>query len=113
MSDQPSASLAQDPAPAPAQDQELVLPPLQDAILPPQKLVELLGDIEQVAQLLEVRIKSRAQGHSAASEVGLGDVAPALAAGCAVQLRYRHGDSAWLDTLMPHPQGVRLVRIQS
>lgn len=92
---------------------DVELPSVQDAILHPQKLLELLGDIEQAAELLEVRIKSRAQGHSTASSVGLGDVATALAAGCAVQLRYRHGKDVWLDTLMPHPHGTRLVRIQS
>lgn len=31
----------------------------------------------------------------------------------AVQLRYRRGTTAWLDTLLCGPDGVRLVRIES
>lgn len=93
-------------------DEELSLPDLQDAVLPAGVLASLLNDIDQCSELLEVRVKARAYAHSSASAVHLDDVPSHLQAGHAVQLRYRHNGSQWLDTLIPSDGGVRLVRIQ-
>lgn len=93
-------------------DDELSLPDLQDAVLSSDTLAALLNDIEHCTELLELRVKTRAHGHSNAGEPCLKDIPVHLLAGHAVQLRYRHFGQQWLDTLIPTPRGTRLVRIK-
>lgn len=93
---------------------ELVLPPVQEAILDEATLDRLFFDVAHGAELVEVVTKGGAEAY--AGEPGAPDLSrarEALRSGRAfgVQLRYRFGGTEWWDTLMRVPGGVRLVRI--
>jgi len=88
------------------------LPPVQIVVLDDDQLVALFFDIAQVAELLAITSRGSA-GRSALTRWSLDEALVALrerrVAG--LQIRYRHAGEEWWDTLQPHEDGVRLVRI--
>lgn len=85
-------------------------PRLQQGALDPATLDALFADLAQCTQIDEVQIKGAADGR-AVRLAGLDAARAALATGArGVQIRYRWDGSAWLDTILRTPAGVRLVR---
>lgn len=89
-------------------------PPLQSSVLDDATLDRLLEDIAAAAEGVLVTVKRRRDAHAEGGEVSIADVASLLRSGSAagVQLRYRFDGTAWCDTLIAAPEGVRLVRIE-
>lgn len=82
------------------------LPPLHRADLDPATLAALFADLGALATIDAVRVKG------AAAACTLAEAQDALTAGAAgVQIRYRWGGSAWLDTILRTPTGLRIVRM--
>ena len=89
------------------------LPDLQDSLLDEETLEALLTDIERHASEVVITARPRpglAPTRRATTPRECLDVLLGTPPS-AVQLRYRHGGRAWCDTLVPTPDGVRLVRI--
>jgi hypothetical protein len=93
---------------------DVPLADLQDAILEPETLRQLLFDIETQAQLIEIRVKGGATAQASAGVRTLSAARSLLESGgvLGVQLRYRWRGFEWWDTLMRSAAGIRLVRIQ-
>jgi len=97
-----------DPAPTP-------LPDLQQSILDAPTVDQLFADIAACGSQLEIIPKFAAEERiDASSRLTLEDGRALLLAGQlrALQIRYRYQGSDWWDTLLPVPQGHRLVRIE-
>jgi hypothetical protein len=93
------------------EDDEAPLADLADEIVSRARIEALLADIALAAELLEVRIKRATTHRSEAGACDLAAAARSLAAGSAVQLRYRHQGIEWWDTLLPLDRDqVRIVR---
>lgn len=97
-------------------DEELVLPPLQDAMLAESDVLALAEDLRRVADVIGHATKGGAttratEARSASLEA---DVARLLAGEVAgLQVRYRHDGKEWWDTLLALGEGrFRLVRIE-
>jgi hypothetical protein len=90
------------------------LPQLQDAILEPETLEQLLQDIQRSTVVKEVLLKGGALAMASGQSVPLAEAMEALREGRAlgVQIRYWYDGADWWDTLMRTPKGVRLIRIQ-
>lgn len=90
------------------------LPPLQDALLDPETLEQLLGDLQRFAVVQEVRLKGEPLAMTSDKSVPLSEALAALREGrvLGVQLRYWYDGSNWWDTLMRTPKGIRLIRIE-
>lgn len=90
------------------------LPPMSDAVLDDEAVAALIRDIGELAELDEIIIKSRPGYVDDQQTVTLADAQKLIAdkAVRGVQIRYRHNGSHWWDTLMPVPDGVRLVRVK-
>jgi len=106
--------LASDPAEGPAAD-GLELPDLHDAVLDRETLVQLFVDLETQTRILDVRLKLGAQQHAEAGIVTLASARRAIEAGgvSGVQIRYAWQAAVWCDTLLPTPEGIRLVRMKT
>lgn len=87
------------------------LPELQDAILSWQTLDQLFSDLSAQAKVQDILVKERAQAFAQPTTNDLAAARAALTQGLAVQIRYRHADMEWCDSLIGVPAGVRLVRI--
>lgn len=94
-------------------DDELVLPELQDALLDLATIRQLFFDVSHASTLLEVRVKRGPVTHADEGPPGPDEARALLESGeaLAVQLRYLHRGTEWLDTVMRTPSGYRLVRM--
>lgn len=90
------------------------LPPMNDALLDDSALADLFRDVQHLAQLDEIIIKTGPGHVNDQQSVSLEEAQRLLTEKSVrgVQLRYRHQNTTWWDTLMPTPNGVRLVRIK-
>ncbi len=84
--------------------------PLDDEVVGWDVVDRLLQDLALVAEMLEVQVKAGAARCAQSGPLDLPAARRALGDGAAVQLRYRHAGVAWCDTLLPRPEGVRIVR---
>lgn len=90
------------------------LPDLHQGLLDAATLHQLFHDIFHCATVLEVIPKYARRGFIDGSTIPLSEAERLLIA-CevrAVQVRYRFQDAEWWDTLIPTPQGTRIVRIR-
>jgi hypothetical protein len=89
------------------------LPKLHDVVLDEEGVDRLFEEIAREGRDVVLLFKGDVQTHAAPGAADLADARELLRAGTVygVQIRYRRGDEAWLDTLMHVPHGVRLVRI--
>ncbi len=94
--------------------QNITLPPMQDAVLDEETLQQLFVDLSEVADTLEVRMKFANERPASEGSSSLAAAIAALSSRsvAGVQVHYRHDGVEWTDTLMPGPEGIRLVRIQ-
>jgi hypothetical protein len=92
----------------------LSLPPLQAAVLDAATLQSLFEDLAAETSVDEILMKGEACGYASGGRPSLSGALEALEQGSAmgVQIRYRYQGSAWWDTLLRTPEGVRLVRIE-
>ncbi|MFM2091663.1 MAG: hypothetical protein RLZZ127_2152 [Planctomycetota bacterium] len=81
---------------------------LTGGILDPATLDALLADLATCTTLGEVRCRQRTGGYAGTGTFA--QVRADLAAGHAVQIAYAWDGGRWIDTLIPGPGGVRLVR---
>lgn len=88
------------------------LPELQDQVIGWDVVDDLLGDIATSTRLFSMLIKSGAERMADGADLDLSRARAALDAGNAVQLRYLYQGAEWWDTLIPQPEGVRIVRVQ-
>lgn len=93
--------------------------PVQEAVLDEAGVDALFADLAAAATLLGIATRGGARTRAVEPEAP-GDLPGALVAARAglrdgrhagVQVRYRHGDQEWWDTLLRGPDGVRLIRI--
>ena len=91
------------------------LPKLHDVVLDEAEVGTLFASIEAEGTDVEVQVKADVTRHASRDAVGLADARALLEAGevVGVQIRYRVGAIARLDTLMHVPHGVRLVRMDA
>ena len=89
------------------------LPPIHDALLTPPAIDALFGDLELLAEGLEIVVRSPGIRRGAPTNLTLVAARAALSAGtvAAMQLRYRFDGAEWCDTLTPTATGARLIRI--
>lgn len=95
-------------------DSPLTLPALHQAVLEPSTIEALFDDLAHCAQVLAVIPKRAARTMIEEHPIDLAGACAGLRDGSlrAVQIRYRHENREWCDTLMPLPGGsARLVRI--
>jgi hypothetical protein len=90
------------------------LPQLQDALLDPETLEQLLQDIQRCTVVKEVLLKGGALAMASEQSVPLAEASEALREGrvLGVQIRYWYDGADWWDTLMRTPKGIRLIRIE-
>ena len=84
-----------------------------EADLPEPLVGELFAQLEGAAQIHEVRVQERRERFSAElARSQLAELRSALVEGRlrALQIRYRHEESEWVDTLLYRPQAIRLIR---
>ena len=93
---------------------DVPLADLQDEVIDPERLGQLLFDIETQTELIEIRVKGAATAQASAGVRTLAAARALLESGgvLGVQLRYRWRGYEWWDTLVRSPAGLRLVRIQ-
>jgi hypothetical protein len=91
----------------------LELPPLHEAVLDAAWLTRLEEDLVTCARIEAVVPRQRVRGHAAPASTTLREGFQGLRSGAilGLQVRYQHDGRAWCDTLMPHANGFRLVRI--
>ncbi len=90
------------------------LPELQDALLDEATVDQLFQDIAGHTQVLEIIPKHQQRGYVEDQSISMEQARQLLRdrACRAVQLRYVYDGAQWWDTLMPQPDGTRLVRIR-
>ncbi len=90
------------------------LPDLHQADLDADTLNQLFADIGQLTQVIEVLPKYRQRDYTPDTPISLDEARDLLRDGTVygLQIRYIHNDAQWWDTLMPVPNGMRLVRIR-
>ncbi|HEX8441759.1 hypothetical protein [Archangium sp.] len=91
------------------------LPQLQDALLDPDTLEQLVQDIQRCTVVKDVLLKGGALMMASERSVPLTEAAEALRQGrvLGVQIRYWYEGADWWDTLMRTPKGIRLIRIEN
>ena len=89
------------------------LPRLENVVLDEAGVDDLFATVAREGEGVDILLKGDVQAYSEGA-TDLADARERLRAGTVlgVQLRYRRGGTAWLDTLMHVPHGVRLVRIE-
>jgi hypothetical protein len=93
------------------------LPPMREALLSEEQVMQLFGDIETCASDIRLMQRSpraqRATATGATTSEQLQTARDSLLSGGIprVQIRYRWQDSDWIDTLESRTEGFRLVRI--
>ena len=101
--------------PPPPEEAPLKLPDLNTTLLDAAQVEQLLRDIELCTQITEIIPKFATRGHVPETAALTLAEARSLLASRAVrglQLRYRHDDADWWDTLMLVGDHFRLVRIR-
>ncbi len=101
--------------PPPPNEAPLKLPDLNTTLLDAAQVEQLLCDIEQCTEITEIIPKLAARGHvpdSATVTMAEARRRLAVRAVRGLQLRYRHEDADWWDTLMLMGDQFRLVRIR-
>lgn len=91
------------------------LPELTQGLLDAGTVDRYFADLEACAELEGILVKASAQAMVGGQPPTTLSEARALVHGGTVrgvQIRYRYDGSDWCDTLMPSPQGVRLVRLR-
>lgn len=90
------------------------LPKLHRELLDEAGVDALFATVEREGEGVGILLKGGPDEHANDELVTLSAARELLRARTvhAVQLRYRLGTTAWLDTLMRVPDGVRLVRIE-
>ena len=93
----------------------ITLADVQEAVLDDATLRQLFFDLSQLAQIVEVRLKAAERAYATDSAPTLEAARHAVSTreALAVQLRYRYGNSEWIDTLLRVDGGFRLVRVQA
>jgi hypothetical protein len=96
-----------EPAPPP-------LPELEQGLLDAAGLAALVADLHAHATVIDVVAKGGALVRADGRNLGLDEGIAALKDGQVrgLQLRYRHEDVEWWDTLIAAPGGWRIVRIR-
>lgn len=94
------------------------LPEVLEGLLDAHALSEYLSDLEMCAEGLTMSLKSGATLNSGEHRTGNAAIEElrqhlASASPPRAQVRYRFDGDAWLDTLIPGPDGVRLVRVRA
>ncbi len=91
------------------------LPPMSEALLDERAVSALFDDIGALGELLDVQLKGGARSRASDAACDLSSAKDALLSGAtrAVQLRYRHKDTVWWDTLLRQGQHIKLVRIEA
>jgi hypothetical protein len=76
---------------------------------------DYFADLEELADVLEVRTKSGPEDRSETPHLSLDQARMLLVVGQVrgVQIRYRHGGLEWIDTLVRQPDSVRLIRMEA
>jgi len=89
------------------------LPELREALLDDDALGALANDILALCQIQEVRVRRLGERRADAAPLALPDALELLRSGgaAAVQVRYTHDRTVWIDTLTRTATGTRLVRI--
>lgn len=97
------------------EEEELVLPELQDEIVNDETIRRLFADLEALTDVLEIRVKGAAREHSGAAPSDLASACDLLLHDHvrAVQIIYHYQGEDWSDTLMRTPKGNRLLRMQA
>ncbi len=90
------------------------LPTLQDTLLDDATVDRLFADIADLTRVLEVIPKTTERGYVGTGSIPMDEARAMLRdRNCrAIQLRYVHDGAQWWDTLMPQPNGTRIVRIR-
>ena len=90
------------------------LPPFQQAVLDHDDLDCLLADLDDLTEIVEIRIKAHGLQHlSGASHDVLAARALLLqGAASALQIVYRFADRTWCDTLIRDGQQTALLRFE-
>lgn len=90
------------------------LPTVYEAMLTPERLAELLADLEVHAGEVDVRVRAVQETHSDSGRPELSIVGALLdqATGTSVQIRYRFDGKLWCDSILHTAQGYRLVRME-
>lgn len=90
------------------------LPDVHTALLDAETLAALFRDLAAGARILDVRAKGHPTSHASTAAWSLHAAQAALAQGqvSGIQVRYELASDVWRDTLMPTPEGTRLVRIK-
>lgn len=95
-------------------EHDIPLPPMNEALLDDAQLDALFGDIAALTEIDEILIKSGPGRVNDALRPTLADARELLRSDgvLAVQIRYRHENAHWWDTLMRAGDKVRLVRVR-
>ncbi|QQL44859.1 hypothetical protein [Sulfuriroseicoccus oceanibius] len=94
------------------------LPDLQQSVLDPEALTQLITDIQTLTEVVEVIPKGSPAGYvaepGAPVAMDLELARDLLLAGelHGLQIRYQHDGAQWWDTLLQSPQGIKIVRIR-
>lgn len=90
------------------------LPQLHETILDEATVDQLFTDIAELTQVIEVIPKTTGRGYVGEQSIPLDQARELLRSrDCrALQIRYVHDGAQWWDTLMPRPEGTRIVRIR-
>ncbi len=84
--------------------------PMYEGVLDDAQVRQLRDDLTTVASVIEVRVRGAAPGRSYSLDEALDQLQRRETP--AVQVRYRHDDALWCDTLQSVEGGVRLVRLR-
>lgn len=89
---------------------------LTHGVLALDRVADYLGDLRQCAEVLDVVVRHAArQSVNGPQQIPVEEGVGLLLAGGAagLQVRYCYAGDEWLDTLIPHEAGLRLVRIRA
>ncbi|MFB6264067.1 MAG: hypothetical protein ABEL76_10655 [Bradymonadaceae bacterium] len=93
---------------------DIDFPELCQSTLGDETLAKYFDDLEQVADIREIRVKAAARARADEKPTDLKDARRLLRSGevRGIQLRYVWQQEAWWDTLMQTPEGVQITRVQ-
>jgi hypothetical protein len=89
-------------------------PEVTQSTLDDVTVLALFDDIAELCEVLAIIIKGHAVARASSTAVNLNE-ARALFLSKSIQglqIRYRHDDAEWWDTLMHTPEGMRIVRVR-